>query len=400
MKILVDNGNYQLVNLGDIAMMDVFVQRIMAMFGNPEIMLVTRNPDAAARQFPGITPVDPHLLVPSARPLNRLARWRRKAGVRVGVPRPAPTEIPLIDGVDAVLFSGCGFLNDHFSFGAAMRLRRLLYAAKRGKVVALFGQGVGPVSAPALRQAMAATLPLADLIGVRERVEAPRILREVGVAQERIAVVGDDATELAFRRCREHPAALRIGVGVRAAPYAGIGKAEAHLLADSLARVLGEHGAQAVPIPITFQSEFSDRTTLQRLLACSVPGMGDMTVDRIIDDVGSCGVVVSGTYHAAVFALAQGIPVVGIYANDYYRTKLHGLFDMYGWSEENLLHVQQADFSGLLATRVRDLLIHKDRFTTPLRDAARHQIHASRDSYSRLAVLLGGAPLPPFRKAV
>ena len=141
------------MNLGDLAMMHVLVQRITAMFGNPEIMLVTRNPAAAESHLPSVTPVDPRRLVSVTRPLNRLARLRRKAGAWVGMEERAQKEIPLMDAVDAVFFSGCGFLNDHFASGAVMRLRRLLYAAKQGKVVALFGQGVGPVSAPALRQA-------------------------------------------------------------------------------------------------------------------------------------------------------------------------------------------------------------------------------------------------------
>jgi polysaccharide pyruvyl transferase WcaK-like protein len=39
---------------------------------------------------------------------------------------------------------------------------------------------------------------------------------------------------------------------------------------------------------------------------------------------------VSGSYHSAVFALGQGIPVVAFAKSTYYRQKFAGLKDQYG----------------------------------------------------------------------
>ena len=46
--------------------------------------------------------------------------------------------------------------------------------------------------------------------------------------------------------------------------------------------------------------------------------------------VGRCRIVVSGAYHVAVFALAQGIPVVGLSSSRYYDDKFEGLAAMFG----------------------------------------------------------------------
>ena len=45
----------------------------------------------------------------------------------------------------------------------------------------------------------------------------------------------------------------------------------------------------------------------------------------VIERVGECRVVVTGSYHGAVFALAQGIPVVALVKSPYYVNKMAGL---------------------------------------------------------------------------
>ena len=71
-----------------------------------------------------------------------------------------------------------------------------------------------------------------------------------------------------------------------------------------------------------------DVETLRELLA----GLGDSdggasleTPQLVIDRVGECKVVVTGSYHGAVFALAQGIPVVALVKSPYYVNKMAGL---------------------------------------------------------------------------
>jgi polysaccharide pyruvyl transferase WcaK-like protein len=48
-----------------------------------------------------------------------------------------------------------------------------------------------------------------------------------------------------------------------------------------------------------------------------------------IEDVGRCRVVVTGTFHPAVFALSQGIPVVALAQSTLYVEKFLGLADQF-----------------------------------------------------------------------
>ena len=50
----------------------------------------------------------------------------------------------------------------------------------------------------------------------------------------------------------------------------------------------------------------------------------------LIKQTARCRIVVTGAYHAAVFALAQGIPVVCLSNSPYYLAKFQGLEDLFG----------------------------------------------------------------------
>ena len=49
------------------------------------------------------------------------------------------------------------------------------------------------------------------------------------------------------------------------------------------------------------------------------------TPAELLDAVALCRVVITTSYHAAVFALARGIPVIGLTGSEYYDAKFEGL---------------------------------------------------------------------------
>ena len=53
-----------------------------------------------------------------------------------------------------------------------------------------------------------------------------------------------------------------------------------------------------------------------------------------MNQIARCRVVITGSYHAGVFALSQGIPVVAIVNSDYYSSKFIGLADQFGGGVE------------------------------------------------------------------
>jgi hypothetical protein len=50
----------------------------------------------------------------------------------------------------------------------------------------------------------------------------------------------------------------------------------------------------------------------------------------VIEELKHCRLVLAGSYHAGVFALAQGIPVIGLAASEYYQWKFDGLAHQFG----------------------------------------------------------------------
>ncbi len=88
-----------------------------------------------------------------------------------------------------------------------------------------------------------------------------------------------------------------------------------------------------IPIPINcHKNENSDLRSISRALQDHFildNWQNDLTADSIIERVSRCRVVVTGNYQAAVFALAQGIPIVAVAATAYYRNKFQGLANQF-----------------------------------------------------------------------
>jgi colanic acid/amylovoran biosynthesis protein len=107
------------------------------------------------------------------------------------------------------------------------------------------------------------------------------------------------------------------------------------------------------------------------------------------DDVarlcGECRVVLTGSYHAAVFALAQGTPVVAIAASRYYEQKFFGLRDLFGTG----CHVVEAgdELTGRLGTALESAWASSGDVTVALRTVARELVERSRQAYERLRAL-------------
>jgi polysaccharide pyruvyl transferase WcaK-like protein len=97
-------------------------------------------------------------------------------------------------------------------------------------------------------------------------------------------------------------------------------------------------------------------------------------------------VLVTGAYHLAVFALSQGIPVVGLTSSRYYDDKLGGLRDMFGAGLEPV-RLDDPDLEHGLGQAVRTAWDRAAELREPLRARAREQIAASRQAFERVFAL-------------
>jgi colanic acid/amylovoran biosynthesis protein len=93
--------------------------------------------------------------------------------------------------------------------------------------------------------------------------------------------------------------------------------------------------------------------------------------------------VITGTYHGAIFALAQGIPVIGLANSDEYFYKLSGLTDEFGQGCQ-VIHLDDREFAQLLSHKIDQLWGLADKLRPELLTAAARQIKWGYIAYQRI----------------
>jgi colanic acid/amylovoran biosynthesis protein len=297
---------------------------------------------------------------------------------------------------DLVVLSGGGDFNDEFESSAMTELALLDLAMAYGAVTSILGQGIGPIRRPnsVLGHRMRAVLPSVDFICLREALMGPDILQAHGVAASRLAITGDDAIEMAYG-ARNGSVGKDIGVNVRFATYSGFSDEDSPNISALLTDVAEHKGASLRPVPISVTESPSDLEAIKTMLKGSarVAGM-DAPLEwpsDVIRQVAYCRLVVTSSYHAAVFALAQGIPAIGLVKTEYYRSKFLGLADQFGIG----CTVVEADGEGWVG-KLRDAIesawMSTENVRPRLLHAAEDQIKRGRLAYARLRDLAAARP--------
>jgi len=418
MRILVENGCYHLRNMGDVAMLQVTVSRLSHLWPEARIEVLTNAPDLLAMYCPDAHPVaargrrawfaDRTLFgvlyrLASSRVvhhLSRLERWiwytypslayrwvRLKARRRTKRNfQDLQTFLEAIFVADLVVVSGGGDLNDAFKPYAITLLHLLGTVIRRGIPTAMFGQGVGPIQNPELRDWAKAILPSVDLIAVRESRAGPALLSSLGVAPDRVVTTGDDAIELAYE-ARAEQLGAGIGVNLRVAEYSEVSSNAIELVRNALHKAAMKYHTPLIPLPISFHPRESDVKTIRHLLTGyddhSDGGQSLNTPAKVIEEVKRCRVVVTGSYHPAVFALSQGIPVVGLAKSAYYTDKLLGLAEQFGTGCQ-VISLSDERLQEKLETAIDKAWESARRVRSPLLEAARAQIAQGYAAYQRV----------------
>jgi polysaccharide pyruvyl transferase WcaK-like protein len=360
-KILVEPSAHHLLNMGDVAMLTVTVRRLRRLWPDALIGVLANDPDRLAAHCPGLVHVpaagrrlwlDEPILgasVHRALPAQLALRLREAEGrARRNLPRVVAatvrarrrlkrqetaefeTFLEWATSADLVVVVGAGLLTDAFVPAAITVLELLETAAARGAATAMMAQGVGPLSDPALRAAARRVLPTVGLICLREERSGRPILRSLGVPEDAVVTTGDDAVELSYEARPNELRGFGLGLSLRVARYSEAGEREISTVGSVLRRISHQYGAELVPVPISSYWNERDGEVIAR-------AVGSLTGDPespetplgVIKRIQRCRVVVTGSYHAAVFALAQGIPAIGLAGSAYYVDKFLGLADQF-----------------------------------------------------------------------
>ncbi|MGH4008079.1 MAG: GNAT family N-acetyltransferase [Pseudonocardiaceae bacterium] len=420
--VVIQNGEYWLVNHGDLAMLEVTVRRLLERWPDARIGVLTDAPyllrafafgaepisDCGTAGWPVTDPVaplaeraGPRVVGPAsigwltARDLQRRYSRRLDQALRRNVAGP-PHRRDVRRGVptalrDAslVLAMGGGYVTDVDPEQARRTLDLLEHATDRGIPAAMVGQGLGPLEDPALLVRAERVLPRVDFIGLREERQGPGLLSRLGVPIERTAITGDDAVELAYGARQERMGA-DVGVCLRVAEYSPVARQSKEVVGRVVCRFAGEVGASLVPLIISEYRSEDRRSTLPlvRGFGNVVPPLGRyVTPWEVATRVSRCRVLVTGAYHLGVFALSQGIPVVGLTSSRYYDDKFLGLRAMFRGGL-HLVRLGEPDLEEQLGTAIYAAWDQAPDVRLPLRERALAQIATSQRGFERVFELV------------
>jgi colanic acid/amylovoran biosynthesis protein len=279
-----------------------------------------------------------------------------------------------------------GGIADAFPEYATNLLETLALAVRCRRYVAMVGQGFGPLHIPKLVARARIVLPHIDFIGLREDRAGLPLLQSLGVASDRVMTTGDDAIEMAYR-LRPNSLGDGLGINLRMADYSGVDKSMLEPLSQVLRDATRAHRAPVVPLPISRVPGEADIETIRYLTDVYDESFSDGpplgALDAVIRQVQKCRLVITGSYHAGVFALANGIPTIGLAKSTYYIDKFMGLSALFAPGCETVL-LENRDFAQHLKDAITRLWNAAERFRpTLLADAAR-QIELGHEAYKRI----------------
>lgn len=249
---------------------------------------------------------------------------------------------------DILLCSGGGYINDVFLEIAASTLQMIGMAQAVGTRTAMLGQGIGPLTNARLIRLATRSLSRCEAIGLRAPAGS-EILASLGVAPGAIWVTGDSALALSTGQNAYVDA---IGVNIRIADYVGLPLAVGRSIVGWLEELPMALRRIVRPCPISFAGPDQDLSTLQTLFHGQPIQRRLSNRSDLEAAIEACRVrlMLTSSYHAAVFALAAGGSVVGLTSTPYYEYKFEGLRDLFGPEAVTTVNASPKDVKTLRST--------------------------------------------------
>jgi polysaccharide pyruvyl transferase WcaK-like protein len=420
-------GSAEYKNLGDVAMLQAAVKQLSSLWPEARIDVLTDSPSDLLRFCPTASPIPRrgcacwlgdqvllgkyHQRLP-VRLSRQLSTLKREIGIRWpamldrltilklrnrdpnGLFDSLITFLKAVRNCDLMLVCGSGGFADSSREWNLLTLTAMACALDYGKKVAMLGQGIGPLTDPVTLSWAKRVLPRLSLIGLRGTKGGQELLEDLGVSPSLILTTGDEAIELA-RAIPMKAQRCAIGINMRVAPYSEV---EAQSVAD-VRTVLHDfgrkYGTGLLPIPIAFHDYANDCETIRQLLSgfgeASDAGATLDTPCKVIEQIARCRIVVTGAYHAAVFALAQGIPVICLSGSPYYSAKFDGLKELFPVGCR-IVSLKAQDFREELALAMEEAWTSADFVRKQIQDSAACQAAMSRKAYQTLKNLVTPEP--------
>lgn len=352
-----DVGGESTFHLGDEAMLQANLERLRAACPEAELTVASHDPAWTARRYAVRAVPRPNLAPvlgagePNGEVLERLISEALDPPAGDGdaphLPIPAETARALAEA-DALLISGGGNLNASWPEQLYERVLLLGMAQRLDVTAVVTGQTLGPHLQPSQREALRRALFRLPFVGVRETYS--RVVGHLlGVAAEHLVYHLDDAFF-----------APRLG---SPGGTSGLGREQRWIavtvtrlpgplepLAQQLGSIARETGCRLVFVPHAKASD-GDEEVAGALVGLLSGGVEAEVLTVPSPEVGrriteGAAMVLSMRYHPLVFAVAGGVPALGLYVDDYTRVKLRGALG-HGGVDSWVMPIQMALAGGL-----------------------------------------------------
>jgi len=427
MKIVVDHSGHELLNLGDISMLQTAICRLKRIWPEAYVYVLTDSEKRLNRFCPGTIPL--HLdtrkawnrfgssglfpkrilkffpeswqkliLILEERLFKYYPRlyiecliYKLRIGGLSDEVVPLKKYILSVVNSNLVIAAGGGYLTDAFKGHACQALDTIQLAIDLGKTTVMMGQGIGPVGDTTLEKKMRRTLPHLDMIALREKRRGLPILLSQNVELSRIVTTGDDAIEMAYRM-RTSEIGNCIGLNFRMTSYSNMDAKSKTDVISIIKNFVEKQKCKIMPIPISFHRGGEDIKAIKQGInwngcTCSMHDTDFDTTEKLIERISKCRLVVTGSYHAGVFALSQGIPVIGLVKSEYYQDKFLGLADQFGNGCRVFLMDKTDQYKSLFYV-LEELWNDSSRIRPDLLRESIRQIDAGKMAYRNLKTLV------------
>lgn len=411
MQILVDCCNYFLDNNnnGDRAVYKVLATRLLHFWPQAKISWITLDPSLIQQTIPKVFPLtleqrhhwqlfDSTQELKASDILNPVSNsWRQSF--------PNNAQRALIDIVpdvnifinkfleaDLIIALGGGAFSDHFADHARGLLDTLEGGLVFEKPIALLSAGFETISNQSLIEKCKRVLPQLQLITCREPIIGTKILSSLNVSDERVYITGDEAVELAYKLHSEQ-FGQAIGVNLRQSTYSEIDDKPIRFIRTVLHEFGHRYGAPLFGVPISIFGP-SDVESINKIIS-GYDGIVDSgeklnSPELVIRQIGKCRIVITGSYHSAVFALSQGIPVVAIARSLHYQAKFAGLAAQFR-TGCIIVNPEDENFIKILQDAVDETWKNAISQKEPLLEMARLQIDQGWKAAQRLFEIVVGS---------
>lgn len=420
MKIIIE-GPYKFHNFGDVGMMVAAIY-LLKKNCDAEIRIITEQPEKAKKIFPDVK----YLLIKKPDPRLRSEEKLFPSlffkylpskhhvfleGLEVHIFRLMPEKIEraikylnrisdrdfkrsrifceIIDS-DLVMLSGAGMMTDAFYKHAKRALKTLSTAAEAGITTAILGQGLGPIRNQKMYSFVRSNLHLLDLIALRENTHSPELLKDFGIEKRKVRITGDDAILLSFPKRRD-TIGRHIGISLRIASYASIDKMTRRKIKELVINASKINDADLVSLPILVETETSDTISIRNLFG-EYERFRDIDIEiyeieKFLTLFHHCRVVVTGSYHAGVFSLSQGIPVVALARSEYYKYKFEGLAGMFP-DGCTIIPLYENNFGSIFQASLKDAWEGAPYIKEKLLKMAKRQIEQTERAYKEIVKIV------------